>query len=303
MIIYPQNPYKCAFDILVTFLLFTTCFLTPLFLAFPDIYTSGMMYMDQSMNLFFFVDIILNFFTAFFDEDYMIVNDFKKIASMYAKSWFFPDVISILPLELLLDNGNMNKLTRFTRIGKIYKVSRISKLMRLIKTLKTSSKVSKHLTETLKINQGFERATILLLTFFFLNHCTACIWIFIGRMNDDSKDNWIFRREYTDTDSYDLYVTAMYFTVTTVLTVGYGDITAYSVGEKIFCIFLMVVGVISFSFATGTLSSLIASIDERDAAQKEKIVTLNQIKSEYHLDIKIFNKLVRTINYDHSKDD
>jgi hypothetical protein len=51
--------------------------LTPLFLAFPDIYTSGMMYMDQSMNVMFLVDIILNFFTAFFDEDYMIINDIK----------------------------------------------------------------------------------------------------------------------------------------------------------------------------------------------------------------------------------
>jgi Ion channel len=57
----------------------------------------------------------------------------------------------------------------------------------------------------------------------------------------------------------------MYFTVTTVLTVGYGDITAYSIAEKVFCIFLMLIGVISFSFATGTLSSLITSIDERDA--------------------------------------
>ena len=97
---------------------------------------------------------------------------------MYAKSWFFPDIISILPLEILLDNGNMNKLTRFSRLGKIYKVLRISKLMRLIKTLKARSKVSKHLTETLKINQGLERVAILLLTFLFLNHCTACIWYF-----------------------------------------------------------------------------------------------------------------------------
>jgi len=278
MIIYPENPFKRAFDIFITFLLFITCFLTPLFLAFPDFYTSGMMYMDQSMNILFLIDIILNFFTAFFDEDYMIVNDLKKISSVYAKSWFIPDIISILPLEIMLDNGNMNKLTRFSRLGKIYKVLRISKLMRLLKTLKARSKMSKHLTETLKINQGLERIALLLLTFFFLNHCTACIWIFIGRMNDDSKDNWIFQREFTDTNSSDLYVTAMYFTVTTVLTVGYGDISAYSVGEKIFCIILMVVGVISFSFATGTLSSLIASIDDRDAAQKEKIVTLNEIK-------------------------
>lgn len=84
-------------------------------------------------------------------------------------------------------------------------------------------------------------------------------------MSEDSKDNWIFQCGYTDTSNYDLYLSAMYFTVTTVLTVGYGDISAYSVAEKIFCIFLMVVGVISFSFATGTLSSLIISIDERDA--------------------------------------
>jgi len=33
--------------------------------------------MDQSMNILFLVDIILNFFTAFFDEDYMIINDIK----------------------------------------------------------------------------------------------------------------------------------------------------------------------------------------------------------------------------------
>ena len=71
---------------------------------------------------------------------------------MYTKSWFFPDIISILPLEIMLNNGNVNKLTRFSRLGKIYKVLRISKLMRLIKTLKARSKVSKHLTETLKIN-------------------------------------------------------------------------------------------------------------------------------------------------------
>lgn len=36
-----------------------------------------MMYLDQSMNILFLVDIILNFFTAFFDEDFMIVNDIK----------------------------------------------------------------------------------------------------------------------------------------------------------------------------------------------------------------------------------
>jgi len=69
----------------------------------------------------------------------------------------------------------------------------------------------------------------------------------------------------------------MYFTVTTILTVGYGDIRAYNTDEKCFCIFLMLVGVFSFSFATGSLSSIISSYDHSEALLKEKIATLNQI--------------------------
>jgi hypothetical protein len=63
----------------------------------------------------------------------------------------------------------------------------------------------------------------------------------------------------------DLYICSVYFVVTTVLTVGYGDIVAQSMLEKVFCIILMLIGVLSFSFSTGTLSAIIQSVDERDA--------------------------------------
>jgi hypothetical protein len=63
----------------------------------------------------------------------------------------------------------------------------------------------------------------------------------------------------------DLYVTSFYFTTTTILTVGYGDILAVNMSEKILCIILMIIGVISFSFATGSLSSIIANYDQFEA--------------------------------------
>ncbi len=56
-------------------------------------------------------------------------------------------------------------------------------------------------------------------------------------------------------------MTSFYFSVTTIVTVGYGDITAISPGEKIVCVLLMIIGVIGFSFATGALSSMIANMD------------------------------------------
>jgi len=89
--------------------------------------------------------------------------------------------------------------------------------------------------------------------------------------------------------------------VTTLVTVGYGDITAYSNEEKMLCIILMIVGVISFSFATGALASILTSYDSKEALMKEKIATLNDITMEYDLDINMFNKLAKTIKYDHTK--
>jgi hypothetical protein len=58
-------------------------------------------------------------------------------------------------------------------------------------------------------------------------------------------------------EDLDLYVTSFYFTVTTIMTVGYGDITAYSLMERLLCILLMLTGVVSFSYATGSISSII----------------------------------------------
>jgi hypothetical protein len=89
--------------------------------------------------------------------------------------------------------------------------------------------------------------------------------IFIARFDEGSKENWIYSKNFMDMNEFDLYVTSFYFTTTTVLTVGYGDISAVNSYEKLICILLMIIGVISFSFATGSLSSIIANYDSSEA--------------------------------------
>jgi len=88
----------------------------------------------------------------------------------------------------------------------------------------------------------------------------------------------------------ELYVTSFYFTTTTILTVGYGDISAFSLAEKLLCIVLMIIGVISFSFATGALSSIISNYDSTEASLKYKISKLNSIQSEYNIDKELYKK-------------
>jgi len=61
------------------------------------------------------------------------------------------------------------------------------------------------------------------------------------------------------------------------MTVGYGDITPDSVSEKIITVMLMLIGVVLFSYATGSISSIISSADSEDARLKEKMGTLKEL--------------------------
>jgi hypothetical protein len=62
---------------------------------------------------------------------------------------------------------------------------------------------------------------------------------------------------FKNLNTYELYITSVYFTVTTVTTVGYGDINGANPLERSVSICIMIIGVISFSFATGSLSSIL----------------------------------------------
>ena len=83
------------------------------------------------------------------------------------------------------------------------------------------------------------------------------------------------------------------------MTVGYGDITAKTMPEKLLCILLMLIGVVAFSFATGSISSIITNQDSAEAKLKEKMMTLEIIQQEYSIDEELFNKLVKAVKYDH----
>jgi hypothetical protein len=99
----------------------------------------------------------------------------------------------------------------------------------------------------------------------------------------------------------DLYVTSYYFIVTTIMTVGYGDITAYSITERLLCIMLMLIGVVAFSFATGAISSIITNQDSVDARLREKLATLQDLQDEYDIDAKLYATIMKALQYGHQQ--
>ena len=79
--------------------------------------------------------------------------------------------------------------------------------------------------------------------------------------------------------------------MTTITTVGFGDISGGTLGEKLICIVLVLFGVLAFSFATGTLSSILSNMDSSNAKLQKKLRLLKDIKDEYKIGTKLYDDL------------
>ena len=98
-----------------------------------------------------------------------------------------------------------------------------------------------------------------------------------------------------------VYIASMYFVLTTFTTVGFGDINGVTVPERMFCLILMLVGAVAFSFAVSSLSSMLSALDTRSAQLRERLGTLNQIKRQYKLSFDMYRRLRGALKYDYSK--
>jgi hypothetical protein len=118
------------------------------------------------------------------------------------------------------------------------------------------------------------------------------LWIFTARnfQNDDiDGDTWIEAGGFEDYNLLELYFTSYYFTVTTITTVGYGDIRGNSSMERLICFFLHLIGVLTYSFASGSLTSIIANYDEYNEINADKLHILNRMFKENQITADLYN--------------
>ena len=137
----------------------------------------------------------------------------------------------------------------------MYKLVKLTRLVRIIKIFKPrDGSVFKKAKASLNLGEGFERLVFFVLMSFLICHIIACLWVFTSTFTDEGEESWITSGNLDSEPISVKYLTSLYFTVTTITTVGYGDISATNGLEQIFCIFIMLMGVIGFSLATSTLT-------------------------------------------------
>jgi hypothetical protein len=151
----PDTTFRFVWDTLQVVLLLYVALIVPYRFGFSVVATVGSTswWWEAFVDLYFIVDVVLNFYFAYEDEEERkIVVDRRRIRRAYLRSWFTVDFLSILPISYLqqltgkVDEDDSGGAGGNTKLLKILRMVRLAKLLRLAKLQRLVKKYSYEIT-------------------------------------------------------------------------------------------------------------------------------------------------------------
>ena len=292
LVISPRTWYMRRWDLVLLLLLLFTALVTPVEVAFlTTVLFNVLFWINRSVDALFVLDIILNFFVAIIDpDDGQLIYHHPTIIKEYLRGWFFIDVISVMPFDLvslMFENESVGKL-------KILRVLRLLRLMKLLRILR-AGRIFQRLETQYQIDYSKLELGKFAILAMITSHWMACAWGIVADL-EDVEYNWMF---YTPFNSYlvsgelsmgmdprgtvspmEIYVAAFYWSSMTMTTIGYGDIVPSTWIERIFVSVAMLVGAFMYGYIIGAVGNVIAQANSRKNAFYTLMGELNSFLDE-----------------------
>ncbi|XP_062853794.1 potassium voltage-gated channel subfamily H member 7 [Trichomycterus rosablanca] len=271
------SPFKAVWDWLILLLVIYTAIFTPYSAAFLlndpgeerrracGYSCNPLNVIDLIVDIMFIVDILINFRTTYVNINEEVVSHPAKIAVHYFKGWFLIDMVAAIPFDLLIFGSGSEETT--TLIGLL----KTARLLRLVRVARKLDRYSEY---------GAAVLMLLMCIFALIAHWLACIWYAIGNVEKPYLEHtigWLdnlgtsIGKEYNHSDPSsgptikDKYVTALYFTFSSLTSVGFGNVSPNTNSEKIFSICVMLIGSLMYASIFGNVSAIIQRLYSRTA--------------------------------------
>ena len=255
-------------------------------------------------DLIYFIDLISGFFRAFYNFEEVLIVKKRYMTLNYLKGWFILDLIEAIPYLLILNSrkefcNNKNISHNFAYGNNLNYSLLLFKLFKIFKTFRNSAikAMNKFLN---KINFFYDWKDVLSYIIIILCalHIASCYFIFLG---NNLYPGW-FAKGLQSESSMDIYIASIYYVVTTLTTVGYGDIIVVSKYQRLFQIVLLIVGTLSYSWLLTYISNYIKKNNEKYIVYEEKMKILEEIKINYpNLSNNLYERISRYLRYNKSK--
>jgi hypothetical protein len=249
--------------LMMCLLIFTAC-VTPFEVCFMESNGfDGLFIINRLVDCGFILDMALQFFTAYRDEDGNIVDDHALIVARYMKTWFWFDAVTAvlpIPFEFIAamgeaTKGNKVKVLRAARTIRIVKLFRIFRASRILQRWESRIGFSYSLMGLVE--------KMLILT--MLTHWGACFWYLAAVLQVDAN-SWVERMQLASTPLRERYVRALYNSVSIMYGgTNAGEFYPSTNTEYTVAVVLCVCGATSYAYA---ISGMLSYIDNKDKATK-----------------------------------
>ncbi|KAK1434704.1 hypothetical protein QVD17_00453 [Tagetes erecta] len=282
-IVSPYDRRYRAWETYLVALVLYTAWVSPFEFGFLDRPERPLSIIDNIVNGFFAIDIVLTFFVAYLDKtSYLLVDNPKQIAWRYTRTWLLFDVVATIPSELAtkISSGSLQSYGLFNMF-RLWRLRRVSALFA-------------RLEKDRNFNYFWVRCAKLIFVTIFAVHCAGCFYYYLAANYPDPGRTWIGydNTGFKDHTLGDRYITSMYWSITTLTTVGYGDLHAQNRREMIFVICYMLFNLGLTSYLIGNMTNLVVHGTSKTRQFRDTIQAASSFAHRNHLPVRLQDQML-----------
>ncbi|KAL4434979.1 hypothetical protein ABPG74_017735 [Tetrahymena malaccensis] len=243
------------------------------------------------------IDILKKFNTSYFEKDQIIQVRSKIIFQYITSSIFITDVISLSTIIFKLKYRNKeisynpnNSIQLYLENFLIFLLlNRALKQKKLLQSIITLEQSQKHLFWL--FSQVLNVVTVA--------HIVSIAFYMLGVYENQNnfQTSWLQKYGVTNLDYYNRYIYSIYWAVTTMTTVGYGDIAATNSSEALFISIAMIVFSCVYAYSINNIGFILQEIEKSSKKLNENISVIQRILAKKNIQIcKKLKEQCRNIN-------
>uniref|UniRef100_A0A6Q2WSK3 Voltage-gated delayed rectifier potassium channel KCNH4 n=1 Tax=Esox lucius TaxID=8010 RepID=A0A6Q2WSK3_ESOLU len=284
------STFKAGWDWLILLATFYVAVTVPYNVCFigDDDLTRSTTVSDIAVEILFIIDIVFSFRTTYVSKSGQVIFDARLICIHYMTTWFIIDLVAALPFDLLY-------AFKVSVVSVVHLLKTV-RLLRLLRLLQKMDRYSQHSTVVL---------TLLMSMFALLAHWMACIWYVIGKKEMEANAyswdiGWLHELGKRLESPYDalggvngtglsgpslrsVYIASLYFTLSSLTSVGFGNVSANTDAEKIFSICTMLIGALMHALVFGNVTAIIQRMYSRWSQYHTRTKDLKDFIRVHHL--------------------
>jgi len=216
-VLNPHTPFRRRWDIMQMVILFYISIMVPVRVGFSRTAEGPAYVFEFLIDLYFDVDVVLNFLTGLENDDGALLYDLKVIGKRYLRGWFWVDFLACVPIDLILRGVNGQIECSFTdtcdgedssagagaiKLLKLLRLARLMKLLRLMRISRILNRYENQLFYIMPLINIFKLVFVLL----FMGHVTGCFFYYFSTQDWRSKyeinhrESWLFQEFCGESD-------------------------------------------------------------------------------------------------------